>query len=34
MNLVVGALSASEKGFGFVIPDDPEEGDVYIPPTR
>jgi ribonuclease R len=32
MNLVVGALSASEKGFGFVIPDDPEEADVYIPP--
>ncbi len=31
MNLVVGMLSASEKGFGFVIPDNPDEADVYIP---
>ncbi len=32
MNLVVGMLSASEKGFGFVIPDNPDEADVYISP--
>ncbi len=31
MNLVVGALQASDKGYGFVIPDDPAETDVYIP---
>lgn len=34
MNLVVGVLSASDKGYGFVIPENPaeaEEGDVYIP---
>lgn len=34
MNLVVGRLSATNKGFGFVIPESPteEEGDVFIPP--
>lgn len=33
MNLVVGRLSASNKGFGFVIPENPEpEGDIFIPP--
>lgn len=31
MNLIVGTLTASEKGFGFVIPENPEEADVYIP---
>lgn len=31
MNLVVGTLQASDKGYGFVIPDDPDEADVYIP---
>ncbi len=31
MNLVVGTLSAHAKGFGFVVPDDPAEPDVYIP---
>ena len=31
MNMLVGTLSASEKGYGFVIPDNPEEQDVYIP---
>ncbi|MPM42416.1 Ribonuclease R [bioreactor metagenome] len=34
MNLVVGRLSATNKGFGFVIPENPieDEGDVFIPP--
>lgn len=32
MNLVVGQLAASDKGYGFVIPDDPEEEDVFISP--
>lgn len=35
MNLVVGVLAASDKGYGFVIPDNPDEaeaGDVYIAP--
>jgi len=31
MNLIVGTLSASEKGFGFVIPENPGERDVFIP---
>lgn len=35
MNLVVGKLSASNKGYGFVIPEkvqNPDETDVFIPP--
>jgi len=35
MNLLVGKLSASTKGYGFVIPDKlktPNETDVFIPP--
>jgi len=35
MNLLVGTLSASNKGYGFVIPDKlktPNETDVFIPP--
>lgn len=35
MNLIVGKLSASNKGYGFVIPDKvktPNESDVFIPP--
>jgi len=35
MNLLVGKLSASNKGYGFVIPDKlktPDETDVFIPP--
>ena len=32
MNLVVGQLAASDKGYGFVIPDDPVEEDVFISP--
>ena len=35
MNLLVGKLSASNKGYGFVIPDKlktPNETDVFIPP--
>jgi len=31
MNLVIGTLAAHAKGFGFVIPDNPAEQDVYIP---
>ena len=31
MNLVVGTLDVHAKGFGFVIPDNPAEPDVYIP---
>lgn len=31
MNLVVGRLERNNKGFGFVIPDDPDMDDVYIP---
>ncbi len=30
MNLVVGRLERSNKGFGFVVPDDPDKDDVYI----
>jgi len=36
MNLLVGILSSSAKGFGFVIPDKvkwPNEPDVFIPPA-
>ncbi|GBG57847.1 ribonuclease R [Sporomusaceae bacterium FL31] len=35
MNLVVGRMSATAKGFGFVIPENPQtpdEPDVFIPP--
>ncbi|MEN6566759.1 MAG: ribonuclease R [Veillonellales bacterium] len=35
MNLVVGRLQASNKGYGFVIPEtpkEPNEPDVFIPP--
>lgn len=31
MNLVVGRLTCHEKGFGFVIPRDPSQEDLYIP---
>ncbi|MCK9217874.1 MAG: ribonuclease R, partial [Firmicutes bacterium] len=31
MNLVVGVLQGSQKGFGFLLPDDPKEKDLYIP---
>ncbi len=30
MNLVVGRLQGHPKGFGFLIPDDPEIEDIYI----
>ena len=30
-NLIVGTLQAHAKGFGFLIPDDTEEKDVFIP---
>jgi ribonuclease R len=35
MNLVVGRITVSNKGYGFVIPDNPqnpEDTDVFIPP--
>jgi ribonuclease R len=31
MNLVVGRLACHEKGFGFVVPRDPSQEDLYIP---
>ncbi|MBP2650879.1 MAG: rnr [Firmicutes bacterium] len=31
MNLLVGTMSASDKGYGFVLPKNQEEPDVYIP---
>jgi ribonuclease R len=31
MNLIVGTFTASDKGYGFVIPENPEETDVYVP---
>ncbi|SDF67758.1 ribonuclease R [Sporolituus thermophilus] len=30
MNLIVGRFHASGKGYGFVVPDNPEEPDIYI----
>ncbi|BBB91776.1 MAG TPA: ribonuclease R [Methylomusa anaerophila] len=33
MNLVVGKLSASSKGYGFLMPDNPEAEDIFIPPN-
>ncbi len=32
IGLVVGTFRAHEKGFGFVVPDNPECADVFIPP--
>lgn len=31
MNLVVGKLEGNEKGFAFLIPDDKEKEDIFIP---
>ncbi|MCQ1528326.1 ribonuclease R [Lutispora saccharofermentans] len=31
MNLIVGRLQGSQKGFGFLIPDNPDIRDLYIP---
>ena len=31
---IVGTFKANPKGFGFVIPRDPMEGDLYIPPEE
>lgn len=31
MNLVVGKLEGNAKGFGFLIPDDKERDDIFIP---
>lgn len=33
MNLVVGTLSLNSKGFGFLVPDDKEQLDVFISPN-
>jgi len=30
MNLIVGRMQGVERGYGFVIPDDPDIGDIYI----
>jgi ribonuclease R len=30
MNLIVGRMQGNERGFGFVIPDDHDTGDVFI----
>ncbi|SMB85246.1 RNAse R [Desulfonispora thiosulfatigenes DSM 11270] len=30
MNLVTGRLQGHSKGFAFLIPDDPDQGDVYV----
>jgi ribonuclease R len=30
MGLVVGKLKGNERGFGFIIPDDPEQRDAYV----
>ena len=34
MNLVVGHLQGNQAGFGFVIPDNPDFNDVFIPANR
>jgi len=34
MNLVVGRLTCHEKGFGFVVPRDPAQEDLYIPQRK
>jgi ribonuclease R len=31
MNLIAGTLQGSERGFGFVIPDDENTSDIFIP---
>ncbi len=31
MNLIVGRLQGNERGFGFLVPDDPDAMDVFIP---
>lgn len=32
MNLIVGRFEATSKGYGFVVPDNPESEDIFIPP--
>lgn len=34
MNLMAGSFEAHRDGYGFVIPDKPEERDIFIPPRR
>ena len=31
MNLTVGKLSVSQRGFAFLLPENPDEEDVYVP---
>lgn len=33
MNMEVGKLTVHQKGFGFVLPDDADQEDVFIPPS-
>ncbi|NLN48838.1 MAG: ribonuclease R [Clostridiales bacterium] len=34
MNLIVGNIQGSQKGFGFLIPGNPDIKDIYIPSTQ
>lgn len=31
MNLIIGKLEGNEKGFGFLVPEDKERDDIFIP---
>jgi len=34
MNLITGFFEAHRDGYGFVLPDKPQEADIFIPPGR
>ena len=34
MNLIAGTLQGNPKGYGFLVPDDPDEQDIYIGPRN
>lgn len=34
LDFVKGTFRAHEKGFGFVLPEDQEMDDIFIPPTQ
>lgn len=34
VDLVIGKLEANEKGFGFVVQDEPDKPDIFIPPNK